>query len=63
MSLLLSTQEKVDKLRRLLETQDLDAREQEFVRGLVTKRIRGYLGDLSEKQINWMDDLYARHFA
>lgn len=63
MSRMVSTQTKVTQLEGLLGRRDLNAREVSFVMHLVLLRGRGRLGDLSEKQLEWLEDLWGRHFA
>jgi len=60
---MLSTQTKIMRLEGLLETDDLNAREHDFVEHMRDLLARGRIGDLSEKQLDWIERLYDKHFA
>lgn len=60
---MLSTQGKIDRLEGLLETDDLNDAEHGFVESLVWYRRRGTVEELSEKQVEWMDRLFDKHFS
>lgn len=63
MPTVVSTQTMIEKLSGLLHTRDLTLREADFVSKLVEIRDEGRLGDLSDKQVNWLTDLHRKHFA
>jgi hypothetical protein len=58
-----STATMVEQLEGLLHTRDLTIREADFVASLVRARNEKRLGDLSDRQVEWMSDLHRRHFA
>ncbi|MBL8518230.1 MAG: hypothetical protein JNM76_14810 [Betaproteobacteria bacterium] len=65
MTRLVSTRTKIEQLGGLAGTRELNAAETEFVTKLwdMQRAAGGGLVDLSEKQTDWLDDLWARHFA
>lgn len=58
-----STQQKIHQLEGLLGTPHLNDREESFVRTLQRHRENNTTGRLTDPQIDWMDDLFRRHFA
>ncbi len=58
-----STQQKIQQLEGLLGTPSLNERDEGFVRTLQRHRENGTTGQLTDPQIDWMDDLWRRHFA
>ena len=60
---MVSTQTKVKQLEGLLGTRDLTDREADFVRRLASRLAAGTLGALTDRQADWLHDLWARHFA
>jgi hypothetical protein len=65
MTRLVETRTKITQLASLVGTSDLNAAETGFVTKLAEmQRVAGGgLVDLSEKQTDWLEDLWARHFA
>ncbi|KVO05596.1 hypothetical protein WJ69_23130 [Burkholderia ubonensis] len=60
---LYSTATMIERLTGLLDTHDLTEWEQEFVRKLDTIRLSGRVTDLSDKQVERLDELHNKHFA
>ncbi|MCA8017776.1 hypothetical protein [Burkholderia metallica] len=58
-----STATMIERLTGLLDTHDLTEWEQEFVRKLDTIRQSGRVTDLSDKQVERLDELHNKHFA
>lgn len=63
MTRVVSTETMVRQLEGLLHTRDLSLREADFVASLAREREAGRLHQLSDKRVEWMADLYRRHFA
>lgn len=63
MPVMVETADKIHALEGLLSKRGLDERERQFVQNLASYRSRGNVGKLSDKQVVWMDALYARHFG
>ena len=63
MPVTVSTAVMVEQLSGLLHTRDLTIREADFVSRLIAIRDEGQLGELSDKQVNWLVDLHRKHFA
>ncbi|HEX9392166.1 MAG TPA: hypothetical protein VF928_12710 [Usitatibacteraceae bacterium] len=60
---MVSTIEMVDKLKGCLGKGDLNIHEQRFVQSMLFLKARDNLANISERQINWLNDLYKRHFT
>ncbi|MBB5443644.1 MULTISPECIES: hypothetical protein [unclassified Paraburkholderia] len=58
-----STTEMIQRLSGLLGTDDLTEWEQGFVRQLDAIRSTGHVTSLSDKQVERLDELHAKHFA
>ncbi|ADG20358.1 conserved hypothetical protein [Paraburkholderia atlantica] len=58
----LSTTEMIQRLAGLLGTNDLTEWEQGFVRQLDEIRSAGRVTSLSDKQVDRLDELHAKHF-
>lgn len=58
-----STQQKIMQLEGLLGTGELREKEEGFVQTLSRHLRSQAIGLLTEAQIDWMEDLYRRHFA
>lgn len=64
MTRLVSTNTKIEQLAGLLGTNDLKDREDKFVRNVVAQTDHGKrVGGLTDPQLEWIDDLWKRHFA
>ncbi|KVT91907.1 hypothetical protein WK59_04000 [Burkholderia ubonensis] len=60
---LYSTSTMIERLTGLLDTRDLTEWKQEFVRKLDAIRLSGRVTDLSDKQVERLDELHNKHFA
>ncbi|KVD35463.1 hypothetical protein WI84_16485 [Burkholderia ubonensis] len=60
---LYSTSTMIERLTGLLDTRDLTEWEQEFVRKLDIIRRSGRVTDLSDQQVDRLDELHNKHFA
>ncbi|MBN3777406.1 hypothetical protein G3O06_07555 [Burkholderia sp. Ac-20345] len=60
---LYSTATMIERLTGLIGTNDLTEWEQEFVRKLDKIRCAGHVTDLSDKQVERLDELHSKHFA
>lgn len=58
-----STTTMIGRLEGMLGTSDLTARQAQFVESLVRIRDSGNVTALTEKQVEWLNDLFNRHFA
>ncbi|MGF6697652.1 hypothetical protein OKW38_002264 [Paraburkholderia sp. MM5496-R1] len=58
-----STTEMIQRLSGLLGTNDLTEWEQGFVRQLDAIRSAGRVTSLTDKQVERLDELHAKHFA
>ncbi|SDR16783.1 hypothetical protein [Paraburkholderia tuberum] len=58
-----STTDMIKKLSGLLGTKDLTEWEQGFVRQLDAIRSAGRVTSLTDKQVERLDELHAKHFA
>lgn len=58
-----STTEMIQRLAGLLGTNDLTEWEQGFVRQLDAIRSAGRITSLTDKQVDRLDELHAKHFA
>lgn len=65
MTRFVETRTKITQLASLVGTSDLNAAETGFVKKLadMQRAAGGGLMDLTEKQTDWLEDLWARHFA
>ena len=60
-----SLKQKIDQCAGLIGTRDINSRTDEFLSKVVNGCAR-HGGDttwLSSKQVEWIDDIYERHFA
>lgn len=54
----------VKQCRGLLDTKDLNERENDFLHSVsVFSRGGEDTGNLSEKQVKWVEDIWRKHFA
>lgn len=53
----------VTRLEGLLGTKDLSDREAEFVENMVRIKDSGQVTRLTERQVEWLNDLHRKHFA
>lgn len=60
---MVSTTTMIAALEGLLGTRSVTAREASFIESLVRARDAGQVTALSEKQVEWLNDLYNLHFA
>jgi hypothetical protein len=58
-----STSTMIERLVGLLGTSDLDAWEQTFVTSLQRYVAGGKVTDLTDKQVDRLDELHAKHFG
>lgn len=58
-----STTIMIRRLEGMLDTKDLTDWEQNFVRSLVKRLDAGEVTQLTEKQIDRLDELHGRHFG
>lgn len=60
---MLSIRQKIERVEALLGTDDLTEYEAGFVQGLVNKVNRGLSPQLSDRQIEILDQIFDKHFA
>jgi hypothetical protein len=58
-----STREMLFRLRGLTGTSDLTAWEEAFVESISRHYTAGTLGDISDKQVETLENLFNKHFA
>ena len=58
-----STTEMIRRLVDLLGTNDLNAWEQDFVSSLQRHAAAGKVTDLTDKQVDRLDELHSKHFG
>ncbi len=58
-----STTTMIERLSGCLDTGDLSAWEEGFVRSLVERKEAGQITRLSERQVEHLDRLHAKHFG
>lgn len=58
-----STQSKIERLSGMLGTKDLNEREASFVQKLHDQAQVGHVSRLSDPQLDWLTDLYNKHFG
>lgn len=63
MTRMVSTTTMIAAVEGLLGTSDLQVREASFVETLVHMRDEGRVTALSERQVEWLNDLWRKHFA
>lgn len=59
----LSTAQMIERLTGLLGTNDLNAWEQDFVSSLQRHAAAGKVTNLTDKQVERLDELHAKHFG
>lgn len=59
----ISTSTMIERLEGCLDTRDLSEWEETFVRSLAEKRDEGHVTRLTERQIETLERLHAKHFA
>ena len=62
---MLSLKQKLDRCAGLIGTKDIDARTTEFLQNMVNRVLcaGGSTKVLSERQVEWIEDIHKRHFA
>lgn len=59
-----STNSKIKLIAGLAGTKDVDARTSRFIEDMVEKTGNGArCGDLTEAQLQWIEDIHKRHFG
>ena len=58
-----STNTMIERLSGCLDTGDLSAWEEGFVRSLVERKNAGQVTQLSDRQVEALERLHAKHFA
>ena len=63
MTRMTSTTTMIGHLEGLLGTKDVSEREASFIQTMVRRRDAGEVTALSDKQVEWLNDLHSKHFV